>query len=180
MNTSVRTRILSILALTAAMATAPLAASAANPSADAGMRHQQKASHAYERQAHPMGRAMRALDLTQEQKDQIFKIRHDQQAAEYEQKKAVRAAAEDLRTQSRAENFDAAKAQSAADALGKAQAQLALQRAETRARISAVLTPEQRQKVADARSAWKDGPNKAGKGAHQARKGKCAGGKKAS
>lgn len=155
MNTSVRTRILSVLALTAAMATAPLAVSAASPSAEAGARYQH--SHAHKRVGSDVGKALRNLDLTQEQKDQIFKIRHDQKASEYEQKKAVRTAAKDLRESSKAEPFDAAKAKSAADALGQAQAQLALQRAETRAKISAVLTPEQRQKMADAHQARMDG-----------------------
>ncbi|MFA5662509.1 Spy/CpxP family protein refolding chaperone [Castellaniella sp.] len=171
MNTSVRTRILSVLALTATMAMAPLAVSAASPADQGGIHQQQKAGYAHKGPAERMGRFARALDLTQEQKDQIFKIRHEQKATEYEQKKAIRAAAQELRSQSRADNFDARKAQPAADALGKAQAQLALQRAETHARINAVLTPEQRQKMADARNTWKNSPHKQGKGRHHGRMG---------
>lgn len=94
---------------------------------------------------------MRALQLTEAQRDQIFKIRHDQAQAVYDQRKAERAAATKLRELSSAGTFDEAQAQSLAQELGKAQAQLALLRAQEHAKFLAVLTPEQREKLAELR-----------------------------
>ena len=151
------TRSLSALAMAAALVAAPLAASAASGAAADGARQPHKSGHHFKRHqghfAHQgAARAFRALNLTQDQKDQIFKIRHDQAPAFYEGKKALRAAHASLRESGRAENFDATKTKQAADALGQAQAQLALLRAETGAKIHAVLTPEQRQKLTDMRA----------------------------
>lgn len=159
-----RARSLSALAMTAALVAAPLAASAApGMPADGGPRHHQKGGHDFGPRGGDFGhfggdRGMRALDLSQDQQDRIFKIRHDQEQAFYDQKKALRAAHESLRALSQADTFDEAKAKQAADALGQAQSQLALLRAQTGAQIRAVLTPEQRQKLADMRA-----PRKAGK-----------------
>ncbi|MGB3276004.1 MAG: Spy/CpxP family protein refolding chaperone [Castellaniella sp.] len=150
-----RARSLSALAMVAALAAAPLAASAApGMQADGGPRFHQKGGHDSGRHGgdfarHGGDRGMRALDLSQDQKDQIFKIRHDQEQAFYDGQKAVRAARQSLRDVSRADTFDEAKARQAADALGQAQSQMALLRVQTQSQIRAVLTPEQRQKLAD-------------------------------
>ena len=154
-----RTRSLSALALAAALVAAPLAASAASGMPDdGGSRHHQKGGHEFGRHHGGFGhhggdRGFRALDLTQDQQDRIFKIRHEQAQAVYDQKKALRAARTALRDVARADAFDEAKARQAADALGQAQAQLALLRTQTQAQIHAVLTPEQRQKLAQMRAA---------------------------
>ncbi|MGB3426444.1 MAG: Spy/CpxP family protein refolding chaperone [Castellaniella sp.] len=155
-----RARSLSALAMVAALAAAPLAASAASGAgmpADGGPRFHQKGGHDFGRHGgdsarRGMDHGMRALDLSQDQKDQIFKIRHDQEQAFYDGKKALRAAHQSLRDIGRADTFDEAKAKQAADALGQAQSQLALLRAQTQSQIRAVLTPEQRQKLADMRA----------------------------
>ena len=152
------TRSLSALAMATALVAAPLAASAASGApADGAQRMHQKTGHHFKRHHagfahHDAARAFRALDLTQDQKDQIFKIRHDQAQAFYDQGKALRAARTSLRDIGRADTFDEAKAKQATDALGQAQSQLALLRVQTHARIQAVLTPEQRQKLADMRT----------------------------
>ena len=91
------------------------------------------------------GHAMRALNLTEAQRDQIFKIRQDQAQALYDQRKAERTAATKLRELSSSDAFDEAQAQRLAQELGQAQAQLALLRAQKHAQFLAVLTPEQRQ-----------------------------------
>ncbi|WP_066452568.1 Spy/CpxP family protein refolding chaperone [Castellaniella caeni] len=141
------TRTLSTLALAAAIVAAPLAASAANTGpADGGARHFQKTGHAW---GHHGDGWLRGLDLTQAQQDQIFKIRHDQEQAVYDQKKAAKEAMRSLRELGQADTFDPAKAKQAADALGQAQGQLALLRAQTQSQIRAVLTPDQRQKLAE-------------------------------
>lgn len=92
-------------------------------------------------------RMLRGLDLSEAQRDQIFKIFHDQAPAMRERMKAARAAHEELRKATTAANFDSARVRQAADAVGKAHADAAYARAETMSRALAVLTPEQRTKL---------------------------------
>ncbi|HUH39720.1 MAG TPA: Spy/CpxP family protein refolding chaperone [Castellaniella sp.] len=113
------------------------------------------------------GHAMRALDLTEAQRDQIFKIRQDQAQAVYDQHKAERAAASKLRELSNSAQFDQAQAQTLSQQLGQAQAQLALLRAQKHAQFLAVLTPEQRQKVEELQT-------RRGHGMHRGDAGKAA------
>jgi protein CpxP len=92
-------------------------------------------------------RMLRGLDLSEAQRDQIFKIFHDQAPAMRERMKAARASHEELRKATTAPSFDSARARQAADAVGKAHADAAYARAETMSRALAVLTPEQRTKL---------------------------------
>jgi len=96
---------------------------------------------------HGHGMMMRGLDLTESQRDQIFKIHYDQMPAMREQMKLVRHAREDLMKAANAERFDDARARQAADALGKAVSTMAVTRAQTMNRVRAVLTPEQRTRM---------------------------------
>jgi Spy/CpxP family protein refolding chaperone len=93
------------------------------------------------------GMALRGLDLSEAQRDQIFKIHYDQMPAMREQMKQVRHAREELMKASSAERFDDARARQAADALGKAVSAMAVMRAQTMNRVRAVLTPEQRSRL---------------------------------
>src|SRR5205814_3634245 len=90
---------------------------------------------------------MRALNLTEPQRDQIFKIHHDSVPAMREQMKQVRKAREDLRQIAMADKFDEAKARQAADAQAKALSAMSVMRAQTMNRVRQVLTPEQRSKM---------------------------------
>lgn len=155
-----RARTLSALAMAAALVAAPLAASASpGMSGDGGPRHHQKEKGGHGFFGHKGGdsgrfgkdHGMRALNLSQEQQDKIFKIRQDKAQAFYDQKKALRAARDSLRDVGRDGAFDEAKAKQASDALGQAQSRLALLRAQTHAEIQAVLTPEQREKMSQMR-----------------------------
>lgn len=150
-------RTYSTLALVAAMAAAPMVATAASDGgydngSDGGSWHHQKMHRGHDMHRGWSGPMLRKLDLTQAQKDQIFKIRHDQAQAFYDEHKALRAAAKQMRDVTTADTFDQDKAQQAAAALGKAESQMALLRAQTQAQIRAVLTPEQRQKLANWRT----------------------------
>ncbi|MBV6272080.1 Spy/CpxP family protein refolding chaperone [Alcaligenaceae bacterium CGII-47] len=93
------------------------------------------------------GRMFQRLDLSEAQRDQIFKIHHDQAPEMFKLKNSQRAAATKLRELSRAATFDEANAQALATELGQAQGQLALLRAKQHAQIQAVLTPEQREQL---------------------------------
>jgi periplasmic protein CpxP/Spy len=90
---------------------------------------------------------LRGLDLTEAQRDQIFKIFHEQAPAMREQMKNVRNARRDLAQAAGGERYDAERVRAAAEAQGKAVTQLALMRAQTMQKVSALLTPEQRAKL---------------------------------
>ena len=95
---------------------------------------------------------LRGLNLTEQQRDQIFKIHHDSVPAMREQMKQVQKARMDLRQIAMADKFDEAKARQAADAQAKAMANMAVMRAQTMNRVRQVLTPEQRQKMDEMRN----------------------------
>ena len=95
---------------------------------------------------------LRRLDLTEAQRDQVFKIFHAQAPAFHEQMKQLRESRKALRDAASGDRYDASRAQAAADAQGKAVAQLALLRVQTAQQVRAVLTPEQRTKLDEMRS----------------------------
>src|SRR2546421_10956245 len=98
-----------------------------------------------ERRGH--GMQLRALGLSEAQRDQVFKIFHESRPAAYEQMKQARRAREELAKLVAAERFDSSRARQLADAQGKAMAELALLRVQTMRRVREVLTPEQREKM---------------------------------
>ena len=99
--------------------------------------------------SHGMGmhRMLRHLDLSDAQRDQVFKIFHDQSPEMRERMKAVRAACGDLEKLALASAFDRERARAIADTEAKAIADMELLRAESMARVRQVLTPEQRAKL---------------------------------
>jgi Spy/CpxP family protein refolding chaperone len=105
-----------------------------------------------------MRRGLRALDLTEAQRDQIFKIRHDQAPAFRDQMKKVRASHEELQKLALADKFDQTAVRRAADSQAKAMSELAVMRAQTTNRVRAVLTPEQRTKLDQMREQHRHGP----------------------
>jgi Spy/CpxP family protein refolding chaperone len=110
---------------------------------DHGRKYGGQARH--HRQQH--GKFWQGLDLTEAQRDEIFRIRHEQAPALRQQYKEVRHARIQLAELSRAEKFDDTAAVTLTNELGKAQAQIALSQARAQAKMAAVLTPEQREKL---------------------------------
>jgi protein CpxP len=96
-------------------------------------------------------RMLRNLDLSEAQRDQIFKIRHEQAPAARERMKAARAAQSALRQAARDPNADSARIRQLADAVGRTHADAAVARVETQRKVLAVLTPEQRSKLEQSR-----------------------------
>ena len=94
---------------------------------------------------------LRRLDLTEAQRDQVFKIFHDAAPAMRERMKAARSAQDELRKAATASSFDNARVRQLADAVGKAHAEAAYARAETMSRVAALLTPEQRARLDELR-----------------------------
>jgi Spy/CpxP family protein refolding chaperone len=107
----------------------------------------------HEMQGRPGGgmRMLRQLDLTQEQRDQARKIFDEQAPALRERGAAARAAHDALRKGTLDPNADSSRIRELADAVGKAHADAAVLRAETMRRVAALLTPEQRAKLEQAR-----------------------------
>ena len=91
-------------------------------------------------------RGLRALNLSEAQRDQIFKIHHDQEPAFRDQMKKVRSSREELQKLARADKFDQAAVRRAADAQAKAMSDMAVMHAQAESQVRAVLTPEQRTK----------------------------------
>ena len=95
---------------------------------------------------------LRALDLTQDQQDKIFAIQHEQAPINYTQHNQQRKTLEALRTLAQADKLDEAQGQQLTDQLGKLERDKALNRLKTEARITALLTPEQRVKMREFKS----------------------------
>ncbi len=87
---------------------------------------------------------MHGLNLTQEQKDRIFALRHAQAPTVRAKMQEAGNARRELRALSMSDNFDAAKAKALAEQSSKAMAELAVMRASTGNQIYQILTPEQR------------------------------------
>lgn len=121
----------------------------------------QPGGHGRGMQAHQMRdgggmRMLRHLDLTEAQRDQVFKIFHERAPAMRERMKATRAAHDELRKATAAPSFDSARVRQLADAVGKAHADAAYARAETMSKVVALLTPEQRARLEKSRSEWRE------------------------
>ena len=101
---------------------------------------------------------LRALGLSEAQRDQVFKIFHESRPAAYEQMKQARRARQELGKLVAAERFDSARARQLADTQGKAMAELALLRVQTTRRVREVLTPEQRERMDQMRERRGRGP----------------------
>jgi Spy/CpxP family protein refolding chaperone len=94
-------------------------------------------------------RMLRGLHLTEAQRDQVFALRHEQAPKMREQGKVVRDAYRELRTLTMSDGYDDAKAKAISERGAQAIAQMAQLRAHTGNEIYKLLTPEQRQKLAD-------------------------------
>lgn len=121
------------------------------PAAQAQPFEHGRAMHAHQMRDGGGMRMLRGLDLTEAQRDQIFKIFHDQAPAMRERMKAARSAQEELRKAATAPTFDSARVRQLADAAGKAHADAAYARAETMSKVAGLLTPEQRAKLNEIR-----------------------------
>lgn len=94
------------------------------------------------------GHMLRGLDLTQEQRDKLFELRHAQAPKVRELGKTLRTSRKELRELSMSDSFDEAKAKQLADSASQAGAEMALLRAQLQNETFKVLTPEQREKLA--------------------------------
>lgn len=92
-------------------------------------------------------RWLRGLNLTEAQRDQVFKIFHDQAPVVREHMSAARRASQELRQAAASPSFDRARARQLADAQARALAEVSYLRADSMSKVVALLTPEQREKL---------------------------------
>lgn len=109
-----------------------------------------KASHGRHASGGEMGpHYLRGLNLTEVQRDKVFEVMHAQAPLMREKAKAHQAAEAELRKLAAGPDFSEAKARGLADNLGKSVAEMALTRAKSDRQIFDILTPEQRQQLAE-------------------------------
>jgi Spy/CpxP family protein refolding chaperone len=111
--------------------------------------------HQHEERGAP--RFLRGLDLSEAQHDRVFAILHAQAPKRREFEKAERQAGQALRELSRAPELDAARAAASTQALGQAIAGRELLRLQTGAQLMAVLSPQQRERLEQAKEGRRDG-----------------------
>ncbi|MYN45982.1 periplasmic heavy metal sensor [Pseudoduganella sp. FT93W] len=92
---------------------------------------------------------LHGIDLTEAQQDKVFAILHAQAPYLREQGKLAAKASEALRALGRAEQYDDAKAVALAREAATAMSNLALQQVRTEQKLLAVLSAEQRKKLAE-------------------------------
>lgn len=95
---------------------------------------------------------LHGVELTEAQQDKVFAITYAAEPAMREQGKAARAAHEALRALASGNQYDDKKAGALAQTIGQVAAAAALQQARIEAQVLALLTPEQRKQLADARA----------------------------
>lgn len=98
------------------------------------------------------------LDLSEVQRDQVFRIFHAQAPEVHERMKTARRAREALENLSAAPSFDQQRARAFADVEAKALADISLMRAEAMSRIREILTPDQRARLDERRTRSRSGP----------------------
>lgn len=101
---------------------------------------------------------LRGLNLTEQQRDQVFELMHKEAPARYSAAKQARAQHDALQKLAAAERFNEGEAKKLADTIGKAHADMTLQRLKTERQILALLTPEQRQQAANSPQRSQPGP----------------------
>jgi Spy/CpxP family protein refolding chaperone len=101
---------------------------------------------------------MRALDLSDEQRDKMFDIMHAQAPAARDKMEELRKGRDELHQATIAKRYDAKKVRELANAQAKVITDLIVMRTETFNKVYGLLTPEQQKKVADLKDGGWHGP----------------------
>jgi protein CpxP len=100
----------------------------------------------------------RKLNLSEEQRDQIFKLMHAQRPAVREKMKELRKGREELYQATIAKDYDAGRVRELADAQARVIADLIVMRTETFNKVYALLTPGQQEKARELKDRGRHGP----------------------
>jgi Spy/CpxP family protein refolding chaperone len=98
------------------------------------------------------------LGLDEAQQDKLFPLRHEQEPQLRALRRQMDKARQELASLGRSAQYSDARAKALADSIGKAAAELALLHARTESRAFAILTPQQRAKLAEQPCGPDDGP----------------------
>lgn len=107
---------------------------------------------------------LRALNLSEAQNDKVFDLMHAQAPVMREKMKAARKAEEALREFAGAPDYSEAKARALADTAAQRMADVSFERLRMEHEIFVLLTPEQRQKLAELKASGRDRHRHGGKG----------------
>lgn len=97
-------------------------------------------------------RGLHGLNLTEEQKDKIFNLRHAQEPAVRAKLKELRETRSNLQALTHAPTYDEAKVRALTDKSAGVMAELARMHARTEYQIYQILTPEQRKQLDERRA----------------------------
>jgi len=114
---------------------------------------------------------LKAVDLTETQKDQLFALRHEQAPKMREQHKAQFKLMQEMRTTTQADQFDEEKAKAIAGQIAALDEEKIFARAQNEAKIFALLTPEQRKKAREFKAEKSWGRDHGPRGEHTNHKG---------
>lgn len=109
-----------------------------------GMMDGHRGDHLGDHRDGPMG-ALRGLNLTDTQRDQVFQFMHEQAPQMREKMKVVRQSRDALEEMARTGSYDEAKVKTLTETSAQAMAEMEQVRARNAYRIYQILTPEQRQ-----------------------------------
>lgn len=101
---------------------------------------------------------LQALTLTDEQRSQLDEVMDGIKAQRDAHRTAMRANHDAMRATMTADEVDLAKVQGLANAQGALVSQSIVQRAETHAKVLAILTPEQQEQLQQAQASFRGGP----------------------
>jgi Spy/CpxP family protein refolding chaperone len=146
-----RNIVLSTILAGSVLSVAAVGIANADPSGGCGARGHHASMHEGRMGHGGFGHMFKRLNLTEAQRDQIFQIRYAQKPAMRAKMKELRSGRQALRAAATAENYDAQKVQTLAQAQAKTLADMMVMRTETSHKIYAVLTPEQRQQLSQMR-----------------------------
>lgn len=144
-----KVRVLSAMLIAGSLALAVPFATQARPGGMEGCGHHAMAGKHGTFGKH--ARFMHGLDLTEAQRDEIFEVRHAAAPTLRDKGKQVHEARQALREVSKGEAFDEAKVRAASERVAKAQADVMVERLRVKQQVLAVLTPEQRTKLDQAK-----------------------------
>jgi protein CpxP len=148
-NMSKRNKTIATLAAAGVLGLAAAGTVVANPW-DGGA-HKARCEHHAGKFRTGMHRVFKQLDLTEAQRDQLFEIRHNQRPALREKMKELRQSRQALRALATADTYDADRVREAAAQQAQVRTDLTVMRTETMHKMFQVLTPEQKQKLAELR-----------------------------
>lgn len=99
---------------------------------------------------------LRGLDLTEEQRDRIFQIRHASEPAFRDQAKALRGARGEFAKLALSSEYDEAQVKALAERTAQAMSNMAQLRARNMNEVFRVLTPEQQAQVKERQARWEE------------------------